>query len=134
MLDASHSVDLDAARAAVKRLGSKLLCVIGSTPSYALGTIDPIEELAAMARTAGVGMHVDSCLGGFVVNYLDHVDPNWLALDGVTSLSCDTHKNGWAPKGSSVLVTKKASHAPRHTDTSHRHRHCDASDTSPTRH
>lgn len=107
MLNASHSVDLAAARAAVKRLGPKLLCVIGSTPSYALGTIDPIEELAAMAKAAGVGMHVDSCLGGFVVNYLEHVNPNFLAIDGVTSLSCDTHKNGWAPKGSSVLVTKK---------------------------
>ena len=51
-----------------------------------------------MAKAAGVGMHVDSCLGGFIVNFVDGVDPNWLAVPGVTSLSCDTHKNGWAPK------------------------------------
>lgn len=107
MLDESHRVDLAATRAAVARLGRRLLCIVGSTPSYARGTIDPIVELAAMAREAGAGMHVDSCLGGFVVNFLEeHVDPRFLAIDGVTSLSCDTHKNGWAPKGSSVLVTR----------------------------
>jgi len=49
---------------------------------------------------------VDSCLGGFVVNFLENVDSAFLDMPGVTSLSCDTHKNGWAPKGSSVLITK----------------------------
>jgi len=45
-------------------------------------------------------------LGGFIVNNLDQHDTKFLSIPGVTSLSLDTHKNGWAPKGSSVLVTR----------------------------
>jgi glutamate/tyrosine decarboxylase-like PLP-dependent enzyme len=70
------------------------VALFGSTPSYATGVIDPIAEIAAIAREAGVGMHVDACLGGFIVDNLDHVDGNFLAIPGVTSLSADTHKNG----------------------------------------
>jgi hypothetical protein len=74
--------------------------------SYGLGTIDDIRGLAAIAQQAGVGMHVDSCLGGFIVNFVESVDSAYLAVPGVTSLSCDTHKNGWAPKGSSVCIMR----------------------------
>lgn len=74
--------------------GNKVVALFGSTPSYATGVIDPIAEIAAIAREAGVGMHVDACLGGFIVDNLDHVDGNFLAIPGVTSLSADTHKNG----------------------------------------
>jgi hypothetical protein len=56
--------------------------------------VDPIADIAAIAREAGVGMHVDACLGGFIVDNLEHIDGNFLAIPGVTSLSADTHKNG----------------------------------------
>ena len=104
--DEHDKVNLDDVRAAVKRIGSRLVCIIGSAPSYPLGVMDPIADFAKIAREAGVGCHVDGCLGGFIVNNLDHVNTDFLSIPGVTSLSCDTHKNGWAPKGSSVLVTR----------------------------
>ena len=105
-VDEFGALDVEEARKEAARIGTDLVAIIGSTPQYSIGNIDPIQELADIAKENGVGMHVDSCLGGFIVNFLDNVNPNFLAMDGVTSLSCDTHKNGWAPKGSSVLVTK----------------------------
>lgn len=99
-------MDLAAMRAAIKKHGRNVVCVIGSAPNYPTGVLDPIAELAAIAKEFGIGLHVDACLGGFIVNNLPSIDANFLAIDGVTSLSTDTHKNGWAPKGSSVLVTK----------------------------
>eukprot|EP00924_Labyrinthula_sp_SR-Ha-C_P007976 maker-scaffold_41-snap-gene-2.33-mRNA-1 protein AED:0.00 eAED:0.00 QI:223/1/1/1/1/1/2/263/635 len=94
-----------------------LVAIVASTPSYTLGLVDDVKSVAAIAEEVGVGCHVDSCLGGFVITYLDNqVDTDFLRIPGVTSLSCDTHKNGWAPKGSSVLVTKNIPdkvHAPQ---------------------
>lgn len=90
---------------AFKKHGKNVICLIGSTPSYPTGKTDSICEMGVMALKHGCGFHVDACLGGFVINFLqqDHL----LDLPGVTSLSVDTHKNGWAPKGSSVLITKR---------------------------
>jgi sphinganine-1-phosphate aldolase len=62
--------------------------------------------MTCLARELGCGFHVDCCLGGFIINFLN-IDTDFLKINGVTSLSADTHKNGLAPKGSSVLVTKK---------------------------
>ena len=104
--DDNDKVSLSEVRKAAKRIGNRLVCIIGSAPSYPLGVMDPIADFAKIARDAGVGCHVDGCLGGFIVNNLDELDTNFLSIPGVTSLSCDTHKNGWAPKGSSVLVTR----------------------------
>lgn len=98
-------------RALVRKYGRRVVCIVGSAPAYAIGVCDSIDRLACIARGAGCGLHVDSCLGGFVVNNLDQVPTNFLSTAGVTSLSADTHKNGWAPKGSSVLVTKAMPHS-----------------------
>jgi len=99
--------DLKALKAALKKFGDRVICIVASTPSYPLGVMEPVREVAEIALKAGVGMHVDSCLGGFVINFLDDIDTRYLSIPGVTSLSCDTHKNGWAPKGSSVLITRQ---------------------------
>lgn len=87
--------------------GKQVIAIIGSAPSYPTGVIDEIPEMARIAHQLGCGMHVDCCLGGFIVNELDFINNRFLQIEGVTSLSADTHKNGLAPKGSSVLVTKK---------------------------
>ena len=84
----------------------QLVAIVASSPCYTTGKIDPIQKLAKIAGLYNAGLHVDCCLGGFIVNYLDF-DTDFLKIDGVTSLSVDTHKNGYAPKGSSVLITRK---------------------------
>jgi sphinganine-1-phosphate aldolase len=86
--------------------------VVGSAPSYAHGVVDPIPELASLAAERGIRCHVDACIGGWVLPYAERLGrpvPPWsFSVNGVTSISVDTHKYGYAPKGTSVLVHRTA--------------------------
>jgi glutamate/tyrosine decarboxylase-like PLP-dependent enzyme len=83
------------------------VALIGSACNYGYGTIDPITELGALALERGVGLHVDGCLGGFILPFgreLGYdIAPFDFSVPGVTSISADTHKYGYALKGTSVL-------------------------------
>ncbi|MFC6885533.1 MULTISPECIES: pyridoxal phosphate-dependent decarboxylase family protein [Actinomadura] len=89
-------------------LTPRTVLVVASAPSYPHGVIDPVEEIAALAAEAGVPCHVDACVGGWVLPWLREggrdVPPFDLSVPGVTSLSCDLHKYGYAPKGASVVL------------------------------
>lgn len=82
--------------------------VVGSAPCYPYGVVDPVPELAALAAERGALCHVDACLGGWLLPFLErlgHELPPWdMRVDGVTSLSADIHKYGWAFKGVSLLL------------------------------
>ena len=82
--------------------------VVGSAPQYPQGVIDPIPELAALAASAGANFHTDACMGGFVLPFLEQLGqpvPPWdFRVEGVTSISADLHKLGYAPKGASVIL------------------------------
>jgi len=86
--------------------------VVVSAPSYAHGVIDPVAEIAALAAARGVFCHVDACVGGWLLPWLAEagaaVTPFDLSVPGVTSLSCDLHKFGYAPKGASVVLFRDA--------------------------
>ena len=92
------------------RMTSDVIMVVGSAPSYAHGVVDPIPELAALAAQHGALMHVDACVGGWVLPFLREagvqVPPFDFTVPGVTSISLDLHKYGYAPKGVSVLLHK----------------------------
>lgn len=103
--DTDGRADIAQLEKALKDYGTDVIAVVGSAPSYARGVIDPIKQMAELAEKYHVPMHVDCCLGGFIVNNLGR-NSDYLAYPGVTSLSADTHKNGLAPKGSSVAVYK----------------------------
>ncbi len=81
--------------------------VVASATTYPQGVIDDVESLAAAARERGVSCHVDACMGGFVLPFMEmlghDVAPWNFAVEGVTSISADVHKLGYAPKGSSVI-------------------------------
>jgi len=104
-LGPDYRADVAAARKAVT---SKTVAMVGSAPGFPHGVIDPIEELSEIARQAGVGFHTDCCLGGFVLPWAEKLGYPVPAYDfrlpGVTSMSCDTHKFGYAAKGSSVVL------------------------------
>jgi len=104
-LTADWRADAGAARSLVT---SKTVAIVGSAPGYPHGVIDPIEDLAELARRSDVGLHVDACLGGFVLPWADKlgyaVPPFDFRVPGVTSMSADTHKFGFAAKGSSVVL------------------------------
>jgi sphinganine-1-phosphate aldolase len=91
-----------------KAITPNTIVLIGSAPSFPHGAIDPIEELSELARPRGVGFHVDACLGGFVLPWAEKlgypVPPFDFRLPGVTSISVDTHKYGYAAKGTSVIL------------------------------
>ena len=87
-------------------LDERTALVVVSAPSYPHGVLDPVGEVAALAAAAGVACHVDACIGGWILPFLDDVpEPFDLSVPGVTSLSVDLHKYGYAPKGVSVLLT-----------------------------
>jgi glutamate/tyrosine decarboxylase-like PLP-dependent enzyme len=82
--------------------------VVGSAPQYPQGVIDPIPELAELAATVGASMHVDACMGGLVLPFMEmngETLPPWdFRVRGVTTMSADLHKLGYAPKGASVVM------------------------------
>ena len=86
--------------------------VVASAPSYAHGVVDPVTEIAAAAAARGIRCHVDACIGGWVLPYavrLGREVPPWtFAVEGVTSISVDTHKYAYAPKGTSLLLHREA--------------------------
>lgn len=90
----------------------RTVLVAASAPSYAHGVIDPVEQIAAAAADRGVLCHVDACIGGWLLPYLRRagreVPPFELTLTGVTSLSVDLHKYGYADKGASVVLYRDA--------------------------
>ncbi|MBM4265558.1 MAG: aspartate aminotransferase family protein [Deltaproteobacteria bacterium] len=86
----------------------KTIALIGSASNYGYGTIDPIDELSKIALEHGIGLHVDGCLGGFILPWGEALGYDIPVFDfrhpGVTTISADTHKYGYGPKGSSVLA------------------------------
>jgi sphinganine-1-phosphate aldolase len=82
--------------------------LVGSAPNFPHGIIDDISGLSKLAVRKKIPLHVDCCLGSFIIPMLpkagfDH-DPFDFRLKGVTSISCDTHKYGFAPKGNSTVL------------------------------
>lgn len=104
-VDSEQRVDLSAVKAAITR---NTIFIVGSAPQYPHGVMDPIAELAAIAHQAGVGMHVDACVGGFMLPFLKRlgreVPPFDFSVQGVTAISADLHKYGFAAKGASVIL------------------------------
>jgi glutamate/tyrosine decarboxylase-like PLP-dependent enzyme len=94
--------------ATAEAITDRTILVVGSAPSYPHGTIDPIEELSELARERGIGFHTDACLGGFLLPFAERlghpVPPFDFRLPGVSSMSADTHKYGYAAKGTSVVL------------------------------
>jgi sphinganine-1-phosphate aldolase len=91
-------------------IDSQTIAIVGSACNYGYGTIDPIEDLSDLAVAKGVGLHVDGCLGGWILPWgqqLGYDIPTFdFRLPGVTSISADTHKYGYGFKGSSVLAMR----------------------------
>jgi sphinganine-1-phosphate aldolase len=100
-----YRADISAMKAAINE---NTIVMVGSAPPFPHGIIDPIEELSEIARQHGIGFHTDACLGGFILPWaekLGYTIPLFdFRLPGVTSMSADTHKYGYAAKGTSVVL------------------------------
>jgi sphinganine-1-phosphate aldolase len=108
-------IDNKSFRADVKAMKDKLsentILIVGSAPEYPRGVVDPITELGALAKENGIGLHVDACLGGYLLPFvrkLGYDIPDFdFSVPGVTSISADIHKYGYGAKGSSTILYRK---------------------------
>lgn len=101
--------DVQAMEAAIN---ANTILIVGSAPSYPHGVIDPIEELAAVALKHDILMHVDACVGGYMLPWVERLGyaiPKFdFRVDGVTSMSMDLHKYGYTAKGASCVLYKNS--------------------------
>jgi glutamate/tyrosine decarboxylase-like PLP-dependent enzyme len=101
----SFRADVDAVRDAIT---PDTVLLVGSAISYAHGVVDPIRELAALARERELLCHVDGCMGGFLLQYFSRLGapvPDYdFRVPGVTSISMDLHKDAFAAKGASTIL------------------------------
>ena len=84
------------------------ILLVASAPQYPQGVIDDVSSIAALALQYGINCHVDACMGGVTLAYLEKLGlpiPAWnLRVPGVTSISVDLHKYGYTSKGASVVM------------------------------
>lgn len=94
-------------------IDAQTVLLVGSAPQYPHGVIDPIEELGELAERKRIPLHVDACIGGFVLPWIErlgHPVPRWdFRVPGVTSISADLHKYGFAAKGASTILHRDMS-------------------------
>jgi len=104
-VQADWRADIDLMRAAID---NNTILIVGSAPQYPQGVIDNIPAIAALALEHNINCHVDACMGGVTLPYLEKLGENiaeWdFRVNGVTSISVDLHKYGYASKGSGVLL------------------------------
>lgn len=97
--------DVEALAAAID---DRTVLVVGSAPQYPQGVIDPVAEIAALAAERDINCHVDACMGGVTLHYLERLGeqvPPWnFEVPGVTSISVDLHKYGYTAKGAGVII------------------------------
>jgi glutamate/tyrosine decarboxylase-like PLP-dependent enzyme len=103
------TMDIAAAAAAINE---NTILLVGSAPNYSHGVIDDIEALAALAQKNGLLCHVDACVGGFYLPFVNLLGGRLPAFDfsvaGVTSISCDLHKYAYTVKGASLVLHRNA--------------------------
>jgi len=100
-----YRVDLKAVKKLINR---NTILLVGSAPQYPQGVVDPISQLGELAEKHGIPLHVDACIGGFVLPFMEklgHAVPVFdFRIPGVTSISADIHKYGYSAKGASILL------------------------------
>jgi len=95
-------------KAMKKAIDSETCMLVGSAPNFPTGTVDDIVSIGTLGLKYKIPVHVDACLGGFLIPFMEEAGFELPLFDfrvpGVTSISCDTHKYGYAPKGTSVVL------------------------------
>ena len=104
-LDKDFRVDI---KAVEKMINKNTVMILGAAPEYPHGIIDPIEELGKLAKKHNIPLHVDACVGGYILPFMEKAGydlPLWdFRVEGVTSISADIHKYGFAAKGASCII------------------------------
>jgi glutamate/tyrosine decarboxylase-like PLP-dependent enzyme len=106
-LDAEHQIDLERYHDAIT---ARTVLLVGSAPSLTLGMVDPIPTMAQWAGDRDINFHVDACVGGWFLPFAEDEGEEFPTFDfrnpGVTTISADLHKFGYAAKGASVVMSR----------------------------
>ncbi|KAK6111251.1 Uncharacterized protein BM_BM18217 [Brugia malayi] len=109
-VDKNQRVDVGAMKRAIS---NETCMLVASAPNYAFGTIDNIEAISELSQRYGIPLHVDATLGGFILSIMERCDFAVKSFDfrvpGVTSISCDIQKYGFAPNGTSLILYRDSS-------------------------
>lgn len=103
---------MEAAHYAKYLSNKRTMAIVCSSPQYPFGVFDQVQEICAAGAKYGVPVHMDSCLGSFLTPFVHQAGftdlplVNWETCPGLTSISCDTHKYGYTPKGTSIIMFK----------------------------
>lgn len=99
------------ADAMAQHVDDATVMMVASAPAYPHGIIDPVEEIGKLASRLGIWLHVDACVGGFLIPFIERIDepvmPFDFRVEGVCSISLDLHKYAYAPKGASVIIYRE---------------------------
>jgi glutamate/tyrosine decarboxylase-like PLP-dependent enzyme len=91
-----------------KAVDSHTVLVVASAPQYPQGVVDPVSDVAAIALSHNINCHVDACMGGVTLTFMEKAGlplPLWdFRVPGVTSISIDLHKYGYTSKGAGLLL------------------------------
>ncbi len=89
-------------------ISENTILLVASAPSYPNGILDPISAIGELARKYRLPLHVDACIGGFMLPWIERLgtplDPWDFRVSAVTSISADVHKFGFGSKGASVVL------------------------------
>jgi glutamate/tyrosine decarboxylase-like PLP-dependent enzyme len=92
----------------LEAVNTNTIMLVGSAPCYPFGVVDPLEEISRIAEKEKILLHVDACMGGFMLPFMKETGypvPSFdFSLPGVTAVSLDAHKFGYAMKGASVIL------------------------------
>jgi sphinganine-1-phosphate aldolase len=93
-----------------KLISPRTILLVASAPCFPYGVVDPVEEIGMLAMKYSIPLHVDACMGGLMLPFVEMLGypvPLFdFRVDGVTSISADIHKYGYSPKGASVILYK----------------------------
>lgn len=96
------------AEAMEKAITGNTILLVASAPNYSQGVIDPIDDIGEIAQRHNLLFHVDGCVGGLHLSFMRKMGYDVPAFDftvpGVTSISTDLHKYGYAAKGCSAIM------------------------------
>jgi glutamate/tyrosine decarboxylase-like PLP-dependent enzyme len=99
------TADTDALAAAI---GPNTIGIVGSAPNWPYGDVDPIARFGELAIEHNLWLHVDACVGGYILPFMRELGediPDYdFTVPGVRSMSADLHKYGYAPKPCSTVL------------------------------
>ena len=86
------------------KINENTICLVGSAPSFPHGEIDPMREIGKLGVYYNIPVHMDCCLGGFLLPFLDLNEFYDFSMPGITSISADFHKYAYCEKGISIVM------------------------------